>query len=510
VSTTVRHLLWIALVCVVYEAQFLYELPNPFDEGWPLYAAKRLHEGGTLYADTFFVFPPGHLLAAWLGVAAAPPGLELTRVVYAGFNLALVLALYAFGRRLLPPHLAALVALLVAVATFRAHANQNIFGYRYLVWSVLALIAFARSQRAGDRRWLLVAGLAAGVATSFRLTPGFAVSVAIGLTTLALPGGPARWLRDWACYAAGVLAVLLPLIVWATAGGEVDLATLWREVVVRPVVMTDLQRLALPPLWSPDAQGRDAWTASFVALQFRLYPLLLAGYGAAFAGVLWRARRGGPRFLHAVQPLVLCSWLFAAVYFMRALGRPDESHLVSALPPMCLLGVHALAALAPRLREPRAGAVAGAAVFALWVGAWGSDRAFAPLLRDLSGRTASDETSWLERRAALRASQRAARERIERGDPEQRLLDLSARPLIYTTGEFSGPGYLDVVMPGTFLSQAEERGFVERLQADPPVGVFWPAQPFDEMTTRGPAATAPHLAAWARSIYGPPPTGAQP
>ena len=54
------HLVWIACVCIVYEAQFLYQPPNPVDEGWPLYAAKRLHEGGTLYADTFFVFPPAH------------------------------------------------------------------------------------------------------------------------------------------------------------------------------------------------------------------------------------------------------------------------------------------------------------------------------------------------------------------------------------------------------------------------------------------------------------------
>jgi hypothetical protein len=154
--------------------------------------------------------------------------------------------------------------------------------------------------------------------------------------------------------------------------------------------------------------------------------------------------------------------------------------------------------------------VAGALVFALWVGAWGSDRALAPLMRDLTGQSASDETSWLERRAELRASQRAARERIERGDPERRLLDLSARPLLYTTGEFSGPGYLDVIMPGTFLSEAEERSFLERLQAHPPVGVFWPAEPFDEMTTRGPAATAPLLTAWALSVYGPPPDGAQP
>lgn len=504
-STTVRHALWIALVCVGYEALFLYGPPNPIDEGWPLYAAKRLHEGGTLYADTFFVFPPGHLLPAWLAFATAPPGVELSRVLYAAFDLALTLALYALGRRLLPPHLALLAALLVAVASFRAHSHHNVFGYRYLVWSVLALLAFARSGEAEDRRWLLAAGIAAGVATSFRLTPGFAVSVAIGLTTLTRSGGPARWLRDWACYAAGVLVVLVPLIAWATTGTGVDLATLWREVVVRPVVMTELQQLAVPPLWSGDVSGRDAWTASFVALQFWLYPLLLAGYGLVFVAAWRRARRAGPRAESFGEPLLLCTWLFALVYFTRTLGRSDEAHLVSALPPLCLLGVHAMGVVAPRLREPRAGAAVGTAVFVLWVGCWGADRALVPLLRDLTGSAASGQTSWLEQRAALRASQHAARARIERGDPERLLLDLSARPLLYTTGEFAGPGWLDVVMPGTFISEAEERGFVQRLQARPPVGVFWPAEPFDELPERGLDATAPLLAAWARSVYGPPP-----
>lgn len=504
-SVTVRHVLWIVLICLGYEVLFLYEPPNPIDEGWPLYAAKRLHEGGTLYADTFFVFPPGHLLPAWLAFAIAPPGVELSRVFYAGFDLALALALYALGRRLLPAHLALLVALMVVLASFRAHAHHNVFGYRYLVWSVLALVAFARSGEAGDRRWLLAAGLATGVATSFRLTPGFAVSVAIGLTIFARPGGPKRWLRDWACYAAGVLVVLVPLVAWAVFGTGVDLATLWREVVVRPVVMTERQELAVPSLWSGDVSGRDAWTASFVALQFWLYPLLLAGYGVAFVTAWWRGRAAGRRAEPYGGPLLLCSWLFALVYFTRTLGRSDEAHLVSALPPLCLLGVHAINAIAPRVREPRAGAVAGAVVLVLWIACWGSDRALTPLLRDLTGATASGQTSWIEQRAALRASQRAARARIEQGAPERLLLDLSARPLLYTTGEFAGPGWLDVVMPGTFISEAEERGFVQRLQARPPAGVFWPAEPFDRMPERGLDVTAPLLADWARSVYGPAP-----
>jgi len=497
-----QHGLLIVLVAVVYQAQFLYHPPNPIDEGWPLYAAQRLHDGGTLYADTFFVFPPGHLLAAWIGHAIAPPGLIAARILYGVFDLSLCLALYLLGRRLMPAHLALLAALLVALATPRAHAHHNVFGFRYLVWSVLALIAFARATQSEDRRWLLAAGALAGVATAFRLTPGFAVSVAIGLATLLLPGGPRRWLRDWGAYAFGLTLVLVPLVSWAAA--DIGLATLWREAVVRPVVMTEQQSLPLPPLWPLLAGTREEITASFVSLQFRLYPIVLAAQGIALAFVLLRSLRAGRRF---PEPLLACCWLFSLVYFTRALGRSDEAHLVSALPPLCLLLVYGLAALAPSLRDPARGVRAGALVLIVWIGLWGSDQAFMPLLRDWNwtGAEASGGPRWSDWRAELLASQHAARDRIESQAPKRVVLDLSARPLMFTTGELTGPGWLDVVMPGTFMSDAEEQAFIERLEAAPPEGVFWPAVPFDEMEARGPDRSAPALARWAERNIGPTP-----
>lgn len=500
VSQRAWHLVWIACVCIGYEVQFLYQPPNPVDEGWLLYAAKRLHEGGTLYADTFFVFPPGHLLAAWIGYAVAPPGVEAARVLYGGFNLALCLALYLLARHLVAPHLALLAAMLVALASFQSHMQHSVFGFRYLVWSIFGLLAFARSCEGGGRRWLFAAGIAGGVATVFRLTPGFAVSVAIGLATLARPGGPTRWFRDWGAYLLGLFAVLAGAIGWAMSG--VDAATLWREIVVRPVVMTDLQSFPLPPLWPAGAEGRDRATAIFVALQFRLIPLLLLAYGATLGLALWRTWRTGDPF---GKPLLLAIWLFALIYFTRTFGRSDEPHLASALPPICLLLAHALGSVWPRLQEPRAGMRAVAALTIVWMFAWGSDRAFAPLARDLFGENKGDATSWLDRRASLRSMQRAARERIDSGGSPRVVLDLSSRPIIFTTGEFTGPGWFDIVMPGTFMTSEEERSFVERLSADPPAGVYWPVEPFDRMDERSTAATAPLLTEWARRTYGPPP-----
>ncbi len=58
------HIPLLLAVSFGFESLFFRHGLNRIDEGWPLYAAKLLHEGGTLYQDVFFVFPPGHLLAA--------------------------------------------------------------------------------------------------------------------------------------------------------------------------------------------------------------------------------------------------------------------------------------------------------------------------------------------------------------------------------------------------------------------------------------------------------------
>ena len=94
------HLLVLVAVSVAYESLFIHHgIAWLFDEGWPLYAAMRLHAGGVLYADVFFPFPPGHLLPAWLAYALDPPGIILARIFYAGFNVVLCVAMYFLGRR---------------------------------------------------------------------------------------------------------------------------------------------------------------------------------------------------------------------------------------------------------------------------------------------------------------------------------------------------------------------------------------------------------------------------
>lgn len=201
------HLAIVLVVSGLYESLFLRRGLNLMDEGWPLYAAMQLHAGRTLYDEVFWVFPPGHLLPAWIGYAVDPPGIVAARAMYAGFAVALCLAVYLLARRLMPPPYALLAALMVAVAAPMSHWYQLLFGYRFLVLSVAALLCFARRLETDRAGWMLLAGAFAGAALCFRLTPAFAVTAAIGVGTLAGSRRWRDWLRDAGGYGAGVLAV---------------------------------------------------------------------------------------------------------------------------------------------------------------------------------------------------------------------------------------------------------------------------------------------------------------
>jgi hypothetical protein len=86
-------------------------------------------------------------------------------------------------------------------------------------------------------------------------------------------------------------------------------------------------------------------------------------------------------------------------------------------------------------------------------------------------------------------------------EPGDTILDLSAAPIFHVLTGRPGPGYFDIVIPGTFLDGEEERAFVERLEASPPALVVAAMKPFDEMRSRAVSVTAPLVARWLRSNY---------
>ena len=88
-------------------------------------------------------------------------------------------------------------------------------------------------------------------------------------------------------------------------------------------------------------------------------------------------------------------------------------------------------------------------------------------------------------------------------DATDLVLDLTASPMLYVLAGRSGPGHFDVVMPGTFVTEEEERGFLRLLEQRPPAAVLWPKRAFDNMPSRSLRATAPRLVRWVAARYVP-------
>jgi len=502
------HVALVVAVSAGFESLFVHHgIAWLFDEGWPLYAALQLHAGGTLYGDVFFLFPPGHVWPAWLAYALDPPGVILARVFYSVFTVALCVAIYRLGRRLMSPRFALLAALLLAVAAPRSHLAHLLFGYRYLVFSVVALLAFGARLRSGRSVWMWVAGIATGVALVFRLTPSFSVACGIGIGIVSASRDPRRWLRDGLPFALGTIAVAAPVIAWFAA--SVGVEALLDQAVLRILPLQAAQSKPVPDAIFPTDFDRTRLHQWFVPVQYWLYPALYAVYAVGLSGLWARALRRREAYGHA---LLLAVVVWGAVYLVRAVGRSDEHHLTSALPPACLVIAHAvwLATRVPaRLRGAArdAGAAvqwaACAAVFAAWVVLQGSDLYLDPFqrgvhrLRSLSGEVrirSADRASEIDRSVA----------RIARlTQPDETVLDLTHAPLIHVLAQRRGPGYGDVVTPGVFADPADEEAFVARLERDPPALVLWPTHAFDQMPSRSLEVYAPRVARFVRENYRP-------
>ena len=170
-SPTPWHVLLLVALGLAFHASYTQTGLNLMDEGWTLYAGRALHLGWTMYDQLFWVFPPGHALAAWIGWAIDPPGFMVARWIYAGFDIGLAVGLYFLARKLMPAHFALLAGLLLVVAAPDSHRAQGLFAYRYLIWTTLALLCFWYRLESGRRVWLLWAGILVGPA---KIGPGAA------------------------------------------------------------------------------------------------------------------------------------------------------------------------------------------------------------------------------------------------------------------------------------------------------------------------------------------------
>jgi hypothetical protein len=494
------HLPVLVVACAVYESLFIYHGVNIVDEGWPLYAAKRWLEGAPLFSDAFFVFPPGHLLPSVAGLLLDPPGLVVSRSIYAFFQIAAAVGIYLFGRRVMPPGFALFGALLIGLATPRSHLAHHVFGYRYMAFSLISMLLFAWRLEGGKRSLLVWAGLACGIGFCVRLD-SLAAAAAIGVGTLVTARSWREAVEDGLLFGAGALLAIVPVALWVLA--EAGAESAWLEIFVRPVEMTRLQSLPMPTLVPPEQWVQPLIARWFSAIQFRLFILLYLAYAVAVTRAWWQARRRGEP---PADPLLLTLVVFGAAYFTRTLGRSDEAHLDSALPPAYLLLAHALwrASVWARV-PPRLVTVGLVLFFAGWTYMLGtvfvlrSERGTRPLVFAKGEIRTRD--GW-----GGRSIDWVVAEMLRRTRPGDIVLDLTSSPMVHVLADRNGPGGADIIMPGTFLDAEEERVFIERLERNPPKLVLWPAKPFDRHSSdRRFAVFQPVLADWVRTRYAPGP-----
>ncbi len=488
-------------VSAAFNSAFIYHGLNRIDEAWQLYAAMRLHAGGTLYDDVLWVFPPAHVWSAWLAWWIEPPGLVQARLIYAAFDLALCTSVYLVARRIMEQPFALLAGLLVAIAAPLGHAYQSMFGFRYLVFSMLALLAFEWRLRGHRPYWMVISGALVGVAVVFRLTPAFSVSCGIAVALVAAYRTPRLWIAEGLRFALGLLLVLTPVLLWFSH--TVGLQQFFHEVVIHPLAM--LQPRPPPDVNFPTRWNRGDIHGFFVAAQFRVIWLFYFGYGAAVL-ISWLR---GSREMRPALSLLTALTVFGAVFFIRSTGRSDEPHLDSVIPPACMLVAHLCNVCFNAVWRPTATAnarrLASAALVVAVLGAW----AFLGNVDRVTQQPAADvrRLEATHQRILVQPVQKSFR--IDRTvhllrrftKPEDTILNLDNSPVFHILSGRTGPGYLDIIMPGTFIDDEAEIGFLERLKADPPAAVVWPTQDFDGMEERSFKRVAPRIAEWVTTNY---------
>jgi len=242
------------------------------DEGTILYQILRTYRGERPYLDFHTGYTPAiFYLNAWLfrtfGVSVVPIRLSLVAV-----NTIAVVTLFRLALRFAPVTEAMLAALGYALFMPFFAGQFASFNIPYPAWHsvaawLLAELASVRAAETGRRRWLVAAGLASGVAFSFKPNTGV---LALGAAVLAqlLVAAPA----------AGSIGICVETALLAGALVAVA-ATLHFEVVNLHFLMIGL------PVWA--FLGGGLWLRGRVRRgATRPFGALAADVGAIAAGFL--------------------------------------------------------------------------------------------------------------------------------------------------------------------------------------------------------------------------------
>lgn len=351
--------------------------------GWPLvhdaplmhYIAWRIAEGAVPYRDTFDMNLPGVYLIHLALLKTLGAGDTAWRIFDLAWLAACAAGLVAFGRKLGDRWSAAGAALLFCLYHLAGGASD--MGQRdFMLVPFLLASAWAAACHAEkpDRRMLVVAGLALGVALT--LKPFAALWLgAIGLVVIRRRGLKRALAADLGVLGLSVALPLGLVFGWLwLAGGLGPFVQIMRGYVGPFYGSLGKQPLAvlLPSLLAPYAGPLGRWLVRAGLPAAGAWPVVLvaAGLGTWLLTQRLRERPGVP------AGLLVAGWGYGLLHFVLQ-GKGWEYHAYPLVAFLCL-GAGLLLAPAPGASSSRRLGAAGAAAFAVALTVVGAKAVYNP------------------------------------------------------------------------------------------------------------------------------------
>jgi hypothetical protein len=339
-----RRLEWIctALLLVFaawYWLQYFNRSTNLLDEGSTAAQALRIVNGELIYRDFFTVVTPGsYYTVAWL-FQIFGASLMVLRWAALVTGLSILLIALTVARRVMVWPFAAAAGLLTTVWGWFL-VTPNFYSLEAALLSLIALACYAHGAPA--RRWMIAAGVAAGLTAMVKQNVGAYTAAGLFVTIWAsrLFDDQPDWrgrMKMSGQFVAGFALPVLATVSWLAASGAGSY--LYESWVYYPLVKYT-ERFARPfPDFFPIAEGDsfDLWTKLVIYLPAIVYPFALVAIG-----VLAVRFRRGDRDVKSEGQALLAITSVGALTLLQAWPRADVPHILFGLQPTFILFAYVL------------------------------------------------------------------------------------------------------------------------------------------------------------------------
>lgn len=331
------------------------------DEGYLVLSARNISRGQVPYRDFFMTTTPGaYYLQAILNWFFGNSLLVERYAYVVGVVILLLGAKNTFGlqRRDGGLFLLILVAVWVNPGTFAFYSLESMILVIWSWWAVKKSVEGKKSYK-----WLVVAGILAGLAVVFKQSVGMMVVCAegVGICWLGWEAGQTkRYLWSWVVGVVGVMSLFFGYFFIQGAGAELVRYTLFfaGEVKSHQTDFVLHRLLALPLLilgmiWFRRSSGQNK------------IKIMTLGVIAAEVYLLFKTERAGRLLSYLGDPIFwvyLAAYLGPIYYIAKNLGKVASVKIVEAW-----LGIAVFLAMAASGYSVQTVAIAGVFLFPIWL-----------------------------------------------------------------------------------------------------------------------------------------------